>query len=194
MSMNFSEENRIVAENVRLLAHVVTDICEKRYLREVAPAFLTVNQLNLLRGLRSGGEMTASRLADLLQISRPAVTKILDVLVDKKYVKRRIPASDRRTIIVTLLPAGTQLVEDYERLRLQQQERILMDFSSEEKEILGKLLERYIYNCLGSCDYDAEILCLQCDMALGHHCRSKEQRGHCHFNLIRSDEKPSPEV
>jgi DNA-binding MarR family transcriptional regulator len=45
-------------------------------------------------------EFTVRRLAALMEVSRPAISGILDRLEQRRFIKRRIDPRDRRSIIL----------------------------------------------------------------------------------------------
>ena len=70
---------------------------------------VTVEQFHALRNLRHGCR-TASELATALQISRPAVSQVLDGLVDGGLVRRTQSVIDRRNIELELTEEGKRLI------------------------------------------------------------------------------------
>ncbi len=70
---------------------------------------VTVEQFHVLRNLRHGCR-TASELATALQISRPAVSQVLDGLVEAGMVARTHSVIDRRNIELELTEAGKALI------------------------------------------------------------------------------------
>lgn len=60
----------------------------------------------------SGGKMKMGELAEALVISRGGLTKLVDRLVKAGLIERTFCATDRRVSYATLLPAGTELLED----------------------------------------------------------------------------------
>jgi DNA-binding MarR family transcriptional regulator len=70
---------------------------------------VTVEQFQMLRYLRNGCR-TASELSTKLQISRPAVSQVLDGLVEGGYVGRTHSVVDRRNIELELTQEGKRLI------------------------------------------------------------------------------------
>lgn len=66
---------------------------------------ISLPQYRLLAFL-SGTSPTASRLADLLVVSRPSVTALVDGLVARGLVDRQHATDDRRQVIHRLTDAG----------------------------------------------------------------------------------------
>jgi DNA-binding MarR family transcriptional regulator len=79
-----------------------------------------VGQFHILRHIRKG--LTSVRdIADARQISRPAVSQEVDVLVERGLVTRRQEAGDRRFVHLALTPSGEDLLN-----RLFQENRLWM--------------------------------------------------------------------
>jgi len=70
---------------------------------------ITVEQFHILRHIRKGF-CSVGELAKAKQISRPAVSQAVDVLVEKGLVTRQQSASDRRFVRLQLTPAGDELL------------------------------------------------------------------------------------
>ena len=66
--------------------------------------FDTLAQLNA-----AGGEMTMGELSEQLMVTSGNVTGVIDGMAADKLVVRRRHASDRRSIVITMTPAGRSL-------------------------------------------------------------------------------------
>ena len=71
-----------------------------------------------------------SELGEILQLTRPAVTSLVNSLEDKGYVERINDAEDRRVVFVRPTNKGIELVED--------SKRTLAENISEILELLGE--------------------------------------------------------
>lgn len=71
---------------------------------------MTVGQFQVLRRIRKGID-TVSALAEANRTSRSAVSKAVDVLVNKGLVSRLVDEKDRRHVHLTLTPEGRRLLE-----------------------------------------------------------------------------------
>lgn len=70
---------------------------------------ITLDQFHILRHIRKG-RGSVSELAEIQQISRPAISQAVDILVEKSLVSRRTNAEDRRYIQLELTPGGNELL------------------------------------------------------------------------------------
>ncbi|MFG3053960.1 MarR family winged helix-turn-helix transcriptional regulator [Kitasatospora sp. NPDC048239] len=89
-----------------------------------APGALSLTHARALRVLAEEGALPVSRLAAGTETTAAAATQLVNGLVEAGYVTRERPAHDRRSVLVTLTPAGLErhlqrqqaLVTDLERL------------------------------------------------------------------------------
>jgi DNA-binding MarR family transcriptional regulator len=72
---------------------------------------LTVEQFHILRFIRRGSH-SVSELATKQQISRPAVSQAVDLLVAKGLVSRCQQTDDRRFVQLELTESGNQLLNE----------------------------------------------------------------------------------
>lgn len=71
---------------------------------------ITVEQFHILRFVRKGTE-SLSELAAAKNISRPAMSQAVDVLVNKGLLTRVQSSKDRRYVDLTLTDAGNNLLD-----------------------------------------------------------------------------------
>jgi DNA-binding MarR family transcriptional regulator len=70
---------------------------------------ISVEQFHILRHIRKGLG-SVSELAEAKQISRPAISQAVDILVDKGLVTRTQDQDDRRFVNLVLTQAGNELL------------------------------------------------------------------------------------
>ncbi len=71
---------------------------------------ITVEQFHVLRYVRRGME-SMSELADARNISRPAISQAVEVLVQKGLLTRTHSTADRRQVELALTKAGDELLD-----------------------------------------------------------------------------------
>jgi len=94
----------------------------RSHLRSIAPEQfgISVGQFHVLRHIRKG--LTSVRdIAEARQVSRPAISQEVEVLVESGLVTRRQEPGDRRFVHLALTPAGEDLLN-----QLFQQNRLWM--------------------------------------------------------------------
>lgn len=100
---------------------------------------ITVEQFHVLRFVRRG--MSISELATAKNISRPAISQAVDVLVKKGLVTRVQSTQDRRYVELTLTPEGDALLDAvFKETRGWMKER-MSKLSAEELGIISKAME-----------------------------------------------------
>lgn len=72
---------------------------------------VTLPQFRVLVLLDSRGALNMSELATALDVNPSSVTRVCDVLVDKKLIRRGQAEGNRRTVEATLTAAGRGLLE-----------------------------------------------------------------------------------
>ncbi|MEV6973908.1 MarR family transcriptional regulator [Kitasatospora sp. NPDC093806] len=73
-----------------------------------SPQALSLTHARALRVLADEGPLTVSRLAAGTETTPAAATQLVNGLVDAGYVTRERTADDRRSVLVTLTPAGRE--------------------------------------------------------------------------------------
>jgi DNA-binding MarR family transcriptional regulator len=72
---------------------------------------LSLPQYHLLEALRAAAELTVGELAESAGVAPPTATRMLDCLARDGYVTRRHSETDRRAVLVALMPAGIDAIE-----------------------------------------------------------------------------------
>lgn len=101
---------------------------------------ITVEQFHVLRYVRHGKD-TMSELASAKNISRPAISQAVDVLVKKGYLKRTQSEQDRRCVDLALTDSGTALLDYvFKETRLWMKGR-MNKLTTEELECIAQAME-----------------------------------------------------
>ena len=106
------------------------------------PGELSYAQYCLLFGLADRGELSASELAGLAEVSPATATQMLDNLATAGFVDRSRSDRDRRLVLVTLTARGGELVASKHARYEQMWTKALADFSPADLEIATAVLER----------------------------------------------------
>ena len=95
-----------------------------------------------------GVNLDVPDIQERLQISKPAVSYILNTLEKKQYITRQIDARDRRKIFITATPAGVAAAAESSQKRDELWELLLGHFGEEELrhllEQIGRLTEMHL--------------------------------------------------
>jgi DNA-binding MarR family transcriptional regulator len=106
-------------------------------------ADVTLVQFRALVLLNRDGALNAGRLAELLAVSPSTVTGLCDRLIAKGLVAREPRATNRREVVVTLAPAGKQLVDDAVATRRKEIARILAKVAPTDLEAMVEALRAF---------------------------------------------------
>jgi DNA-binding MarR family transcriptional regulator len=82
-------------------------------MRRQGPGGLTVPQVRALAFVNADPTCSPSLLADYLMLSRPAVTRLLDGLVDRRLLTRRGHPDDRRRLQLAVTRTGRAYLDRY---------------------------------------------------------------------------------
>ena len=95
---------------------------------------MSSTHLHVLFLLTSQGPQPMGRLADLLTVSMPNVTGIVDRMVAHGLVERLRDDDDRRLVVIRATLAGRQAVEEIDFLKRRQFARVLEVLDPHEQE------------------------------------------------------------
>jgi DNA-binding MarR family transcriptional regulator len=100
---------------------------------------------DVLATLRRSGEpyrLTPGALLESMMVTSGAVTKRVDRLELAGLVARAPDPHDRRGVLVGLTPEGLELVDRVVEQHLENEENLLADLTSQERERLARLLRK----------------------------------------------------
>lgn len=84
------------------------------------------------------------QLSDALNSSRTNVTRLIDEMEKQGWVERRVSASDRRRIDLSLTPAGVALVERFLPQQWAHLHTLWDEFDATERALLERLLRKML--------------------------------------------------
>ncbi len=106
---------------------------------------LTDNHYNVLRILNGAGEpISQIEIGRRMLSSRANVTKLIDLLEKKKYVKR-LACGDRRVKLIELSETGAQFIEGTLKQILEAAENSLKPLTKAEQKGLSELLDKLLH-------------------------------------------------
>jgi len=103
---------------------------------------LSMAQINLLMAVRNHEDLTLSRLAELLKVSPPSVSVMVERLVERKMLIRTRSSRDRRKVIISLSPESEQRIEKMEEQMLATFIELVEELGPETAQKWGEVLER----------------------------------------------------
>jgi len=129
----------------RLYLHIAKALREvaNRVLRPFDLNYVSFSTLMMLFGSRDN-VVNPSTLCDVTGESRTNMTRIVDDLVVRGYIKRHPSTDDRRRIVLTLSTKGENLVKKILPKLWEEQKAIYRNFGTEEKKSLEELLKKQL--------------------------------------------------
>ena len=94
----------------------------------------------LLRHLYDGEQVTPGELAEALTMTRGAVSKIIDKLQTKGWIRSRISPQDNRVQLLSLTRGGERILPQLAELADRNDERFFVALDAGERSALRRLL------------------------------------------------------
>ncbi|PUB12403.1 MarR family winged helix-turn-helix transcriptional regulator [Yoonia sediminilitoris] len=88
------------------------------------------------------GAMTATDIARMSKMHKTKISRAIKELEEKRYVRREQVSNDRRSELLSLLPAGQRAFNDLYSIAERHNAQLLSQFSPGEKLILLDCLQR----------------------------------------------------
>jgi DNA-binding MarR family transcriptional regulator len=114
------------------------------FARKVAAEDVTVAEWVMMRALYGKDPMAPSRLADEMRMTRGAITKLADRLIDKMLIARKASRDDGRAQTLALTARGSDLVPKLAALADRNDAEFFGHLTPAEQRTLARLLKRMI--------------------------------------------------
>lgn len=121
---------------------LVSNHVSQAFARKVESQGVTVAEWVVLRALFSHEEAFPSELADTLGMTRGAISKLSDRLLNKKLISRTAHEQDGRAHTLALTRAGRELVPALAALADANDEEFFSHLSASERSMLKALMQR----------------------------------------------------
>ena len=132
------DTGRLIQENVlRIQA-----CCLAEEGRKVGFDELSMAQLHVVKTARREGEATITRLAELLGVSAPSASVMVDRLVEKGILSRERSKEDRRKVVVRVSPDAARDLERVEKAILEKFEDIVSKIGADTARQWCEALEK----------------------------------------------------
>nr|MBK9652476.1 MarR family transcriptional regulator [Bacteroidota bacterium] len=109
---------------------------------------ITIDQWLVLKTLQQNKSLSQNQIAELVFKDIASVTRIIELLVKKKYVKRKINTTDRRKFELEISNSGAKIIEDIYPIVTTNRKKALSGLALNEINNLKTLLEKLIRNCI----------------------------------------------
>lgn len=137
------KEIKAIAEKLLGLANHLSGDSRKDSLK----SGLTAERLSILAILAGSGPQTINKLAEMEQVSAPAITRTVKSLEKQGYVIKSRSKTDQRVVYVAPTRKSQQLLDEARREKQGAIENLLQGVSSSDLQVLQKamaILEKQI--------------------------------------------------
>lgn len=108
---------------------------------------ITIDQCLVLIILNKDAGISQNELASLVFKDNASITRIIELMVQKNYLTRKINESDRRKFNLEITEKGKKTIELLTPIIHKNRQDALDGLSKNEIELLDKLLAKIISNC-----------------------------------------------
>jgi DNA-binding MarR family transcriptional regulator len=108
------------------------------YARMLDRVDLTLSQYTLLYQLMLLGTVSMTEISGRLEITKPAVTNLVDRLEEKKCLKRVPHAEDRRVILLEILSKGEKIIAEIQGQSLDLLLKAYDQFDVKEHRVISR--------------------------------------------------------
>jgi MarR family transcriptional regulator, lower aerobic nicotinate degradation pathway regulator len=122
---------------IRIQVRCLADACRKGSFDE-----LSLAQLQAVKAIRCEKEVTISRVAELLEVSMPSASTMVDRLVEKGILIRERSHKDRRKVVVHISPEAVGDINRVESAILKTFEDIVRSIGVNDSRKWFEVLER----------------------------------------------------
>lgn len=107
---------------------------------------ITIDQWLIIKCILENPAITQNELADLVFKDNASITRMIDLLVKGKYLKRKSNNQDRRRFKLEVTEIGIKVIEDVHDIVKENRKVALTDIDEESIKITKKVLEQIALN------------------------------------------------
>jgi MarR family transcriptional regulator for hemolysin len=108
---------------------------------------ITIDQWLVLKTILDHDDISQNEIAEFIFKDKASVTRIIDLLIRKGYLKREPSPENRRRVKLTITKAGNHIVEQIMPTIKGYRKNALIGCSEQELETLNTVLAKIIKNC-----------------------------------------------
>lgn len=108
---------------------------------------ITIDQWLVLKTMQENKNLSQNQIAELVFKDFASITRIIELLVKKKYVQRTIDNNDRRKFVLDITEEGNKIIEKIYPIVAENRKKALTDLNLEEINNLKTQLDKIINNC-----------------------------------------------
>ncbi len=143
----------LVSFQLRQLANIYAKGSAIVYEREFS---LTSNEWRLIALLEAAGQLSLNRLAAQAQFDRGLTSRIVTTLSERGFIDRQADSRDARSVVLSLTPAGRDLVARVFPVAQTRNERLLSCLTKTERSVLQDVLVKLTHQARVMLDLERE--------------------------------------
>jgi DNA-binding MarR family transcriptional regulator len=113
----------------------------RNFIHYVRMSGLSMSHMAAMLQIHRSGVCSVSQLGSHLGLTNPAISQMLDRLVEQEYILRTEDPHDRRTKQIELTDKGKQFINEGIQARQRWVSELLQTLSQDEKETIGLALD-----------------------------------------------------
>ena len=129
-------ETRLIATVPQVMRHLVAHARRRRAWKQ-----LTYQQYNVLRIIHGEGPLPPGEIARRLLVTAPVVTRLAGGLVEDGLVERQRDQADKRTVLLSLTPAGRRQATAMRRDLLAAARELIEPLPAKRRAAVAKALD-----------------------------------------------------
>ncbi|MGF6948210.1 DNA-binding MarR family transcriptional regulator [Neobacillus sp. B4I6] len=139
---NSQEANGEIVANIEKDLRYISGIIKQKGREMLSNYTITPPQFIALQWLFEDGDMTIGELSNKMYLACSTTTDLVDRMEKNLLVERVKNPNDRRVVRIHLLEEGKRIIDEVIKKRQVYLEEVLVDFSSEEIQLLQKSLTK----------------------------------------------------
>ncbi|MBT2697871.1 MarR family transcriptional regulator [Bacillus sp. ISL-40] len=136
------EANGDIVANIEKDLRYISGIIKQKGREMLSNYTITPPQFIALQWLFEDGDMTIGELSNKMYLACSTTTDLVDRMEKNLLVERVKNPNDRRVVRIHLLEEGKRIIDEVIKKRQVYLEEVLVDFSSEEIQLLQKSLTK----------------------------------------------------
>ena len=142
--MSFNTPTSTVLYSIEETIKAYRKLCQKN-ISSIAPE-ITVDQALILLIIKEN-DFTQTEISDLIFKDYASMTRIIKLMVGKKYLIKTINTADKRKAKLSITKLGKELIEKLNPCIKMNRETALFNISEEEQNQLFTILNKITQNC-----------------------------------------------
>lgn len=103
---------------------------------------VTLQQWHLLMHMKTREEMRVTDLSEMMLVSKPTASRMLNTLCDKGLARKKTDSRDRRLVYVELTPKGKKVVGDAHVKQREMISKVLAKMDEDETQAFLRTMEK----------------------------------------------------